>query len=190
MNNKVTKKQVRKFLQYNNFKKIKDSELFSFCIKAGNIKEKNDDDKRDKIRAFIEKYSPSKKVKDRAFHRVYDATPRVRAIFEDAYRKRGVGYFIQNDNDYHDKLVVKRMVKGMKYYKKVIRDKKTNYSKVLITGMNNIYWACDAYGHSDYNKRKVGDMNFNNLRAASIVNNILQKEASKIGLKFDNDLLC
>lgn len=47
------------------------------------------------------------------------------------------------------------------------------YSKMLIVGHNNIYWASPSYGHADYNKSIALPNTERNRRAATIINHYL-----------------
>jgi len=52
---------------------------------------------------------------------------------------------------------------------------KSSYSKVLILGNTNIYWASDFYGHSDYNKSIAMPINEISIRLMNLVNSFLNK---------------
>ena len=47
------------------------------------------------------------------------------------------------------------------------------YSKMLIIGHNNIYWASPEYGHADYNKSIALPNTERNRRAAALINHYL-----------------
>lgn len=47
------------------------------------------------------------------------------------------------------------------------------YSKMLIVGNKNIYWASPEYGHADYNKSIALPNTERNRRAATIINHYL-----------------
>ena len=47
------------------------------------------------------------------------------------------------------------------------------YSKMLIVGNKNIYWASPVYGHADYNKSIALPNTERNRRAATIINHYL-----------------
>ena len=55
------------------------------------------------------------------------------------------------------------------------KEGKSNYSKVLIEGSTNIYWASEIYGHSDYNKSIAMPINDKSIRLMQVVNSYLSK---------------
>jgi len=78
---------------------------------------------------FIEKYAPTKKIYDNAYQLVF-----VNKKFFDRPSKES------------------KILRAIKYAKFQKSQGKTNYSKVLIIGNSNIYWASPAFEHQDYNK--------------------------------------
>ena len=50
---------------------------------------------------------------------------------------------------------------------------RSSYSKMLIIGNKNIYWASPEYGHADYNKSIALPNTERNRRAATIINHYL-----------------
>lgn len=69
-------------------------------------------------------------------------------------------------------LPVSRIVEMAKHYK---NQGSSNYSKILIEGNSNIYWASPVYGHSDYNKSIAISKNENTLKLMQLVNCFLNK---------------
>jgi len=67
---------------------------------------------------------------------------------------------------------VLRTIQEAKSEKKV---KKGRYSKILIFGNTNIYWASPIYQHSDYNKSIAMPRNTKNEKLANLINQILIK---------------
>lgn len=65
---------------------------------------------------------------------------------------------------------IQKSVESARYYKKRKFD---SYSKKLIEGNKNIYWASPVYGHSDYNKSIAFANNEKNRKAMVIINNYL-----------------
>lgn len=55
------------------------------------------------------------------------------------------------------------------------KEGKSNYSKVLILGNTNIYWASEVYGHSDYNKSVAMPINNKSIALMQVVNSYLAK---------------
>lgn len=55
------------------------------------------------------------------------------------------------------------------------KEGKSTYSKVLIDGNTNIYWASEIYRHSDYNKSIAMPINDSNLKLMQVVNSYLAK---------------
>lgn len=49
----------------------------------------------------------------------------------------------------------------------------SNYSKILILGNMNIYWAHPFYQHSDYNKSIAMPLNKRTVKIAGIINKYL-----------------
>lgn len=67
---------------------------------------------------------------------------------------------------------VLRTIQDAKSEKKV---KKGRYSKILIFGNTNIYWASPIYQHSDYNKCIAMPRNAKTEKLANLINQILIK---------------
>lgn len=55
------------------------------------------------------------------------------------------------------------------------KEGKSNYSKILIKGNTNIYWASETYGHNDYNKSIAMTINDKSIRLMQVVNSYLAK---------------
>lgn len=56
-----------------------------------------------------------------------------------------------------------------------LRNKETNYFKIIIEGNNNLYLASPIYLHSDYNKCRLFPKNERNLKLMSLYNSIVNK---------------
>lgn len=55
------------------------------------------------------------------------------------------------------------------------KEEKSSYSKILIKGNTNIYWASEFYGHSDYNKSIAMPLNEKNEKFMMAVNSYISK---------------
>jgi len=62
---------------------------------------------------------------------------------------------------------------AISHAKKERKNGKSNYSKILIEGNKNIYWASPIYLHNDYNKSVAFPNNEKNKKIATIINNYL-----------------
>ena len=68
-----------------------------------------------------------------------------------------------------------RVLKTISHAKIEMTEKRGRYSKILIFGNNNIYWASPIYQHSDYNKCIAMPRTTKNEKLANTINNILIK---------------
>ena len=60
-------------------------------------------------------------------------------------------------------------------FAKYEKTNKSSYSKILIMGNNNIYWASEVYGHKDYNKSIAMPINNTSIKLMNLVNSYLNK---------------
>jgi len=99
---------------------------------------------------FIEKNAPSQKVERKAYRMVYLSGKK--EIF-----------------DWVD-MPIRDAVRKAKSEKK---EGQSNYSKELIEGNKNIYWASTSYGHCDYNKSIAMVNNKKSRKAMKLINSFL-----------------
>jgi len=66
-----------------------------------------------------------------------------------------------------------KILQAIKYAKYQKQQGKSNYSKVLVIGNSNIYWASHDYGHSDYNKSIAMPNTPKNREVAKVINRYL-----------------
>lgn len=144
MAKRITKKEIATALRTLNA-----TEIFKVAVKYG-----IDVSNRMNLLEFIRYYAPSQKVYNKAYQLSY-----------------GAGDFKNIRNDHKSGLsTLAKVIAWAKFEKK---QGKSNYSKVLITGNTNIYWASPIYGHSDYNKSIAMPLNDKNLKAMKVINNFL-----------------
>jgi hypothetical protein len=67
------------------------------------------------------------------------------------------------------------VLKTISHAKIEMAEKRGRYSKILIFGNTNIYWASPIYQHSDYNKSIAMPKNPKNEKLAYLINRILIK---------------
>ena len=68
-----------------------------------------------------------------------------------------------------------RVLKTISHAKVEMTEKRGRYSKILIFGDNNIYWASPIYQHADYNKSIAMPRTQKNEKLAYLINRILIK---------------
>ena len=68
-----------------------------------------------------------------------------------------------------------RVLKTISHAKVEMTEKRGRYSKILIFGNTNIYWASPIYQHSDYNKSIAMPRTTKNEKLAYLINRILIK---------------
>lgn len=110
---------------------------------------------RVEVMNFIKDYAPTQKV--------------YRAAYNIAFYKR-CNYKSMLDNVYIPPTVVGNAVKYAKVQK---NEGWSNYTKILIEGNNNIYWAHPLYKHKDYNKSVALENTPNNRMLAAKINKYL-----------------
>ena len=67
------------------------------------------------------------------------------------------------------------VLKTISHAKVEMTEKRGRYSKILIFGDNNIYWASPIYQHDDYNKSIAMPRTQKNEKLANLINGILIK---------------
>lgn len=108
--------------------------------------------KKINVMKFIEEYAPSKKIRDNS-------------------------YFIAlHQNIKHFGIDRRNQVlKVIEHAKKQLKEPKTPYTKILIEGNKNIYWASEIYQHSDYNKSIAMTNTQKNRELMKVINKLLFK---------------
>ena len=141
---RITKAEIARVLRTQN-----STEIFKICSKLG-----LDVSVRKSVYDFIRENAPSAKV------------------YRNAYRlSYGAGDFKNYRIDHSSvKMPIKAAVDHAKYNKNRGYD---NYSKKLILGNTNIYWASPVYEHSDYNKSVAFPNTEKFRKIASLINKFL-----------------
>ena len=120
---KVTKSQIVKVLRTQNV-----TEIFKIAKLHG-----VDVSNRENVFNFIQKFAPSQKVYNNAYSLSYGAS-------------NFKNYRIDHST------IHTPIANVVRFAKKSKKRQKDNYTKVLIIGDTNIYWASPVYGFKDYNK--------------------------------------
>ena len=68
-----------------------------------------------------------------------------------------------------------RVLKTISHANVEMTEKRGRYSKILIFGNTNIYWASPIYQHSDYNKSIAMPRTTKNEKLSNLINRILIK---------------
>lgn len=118
-----------------------------------NVKNKMD------IYNWIKSNAPTEKVKNKAYEIAYESD-----------RKKMVknGFFMPSKPN-------NRVLATISHAKFEMTEKRGRYSKILIFGNTNIYWASPIYQHDDYNKSISMPKNPKNEKLAYLINRILIK---------------
>ena len=118
-----------------------------------NLKNKMD------IYNWIKSNAPTEKVKNKAYEIAFESD-----------RKKMVknGLFKPSKPQ-------NRVLKTISHAKVEMTEKRGRYSKILIFGNTNIYWASPIYQHDDYNKSIAMPKNPKNEKLANLINGILIK---------------
>ena len=108
---------------------------------------------------WIKINAPTEKVKNKAYEIAFESD-----------RKKMVkkGLFIPSKPQ-------NRVLKTISHAKIEMTEKRGRYSKILIFGNTNIYWASPIYQHADYNKSIAMPRTTKNEKLANTINNILIK---------------
>lgn len=120
----VTKKQIKKELRT-----LNPTNIFRIAKLAG-----VDVAKRSEVCRFIRENAPNQKIQRNAYNLSYGAS-----FFKHARQSSG-------------KNTASKISTAIRYAMQQKKEGKSNYSKILVVGNSNIYWASPAYLHSDYNK--------------------------------------
>lgn len=142
---KVTKKQIAKTLRT-----LNSTEIFKLAKKCG-----VDVNNRHLVCEFIRENAKTKKVYQNAW--------RIASVSNESKRPYYKPSFAQI-------APICNLINKVREEKK---SGKTSYSKMLIIGNSNIYWASPVYQHSDYNKSKAMVNNEKNREIAAKINKIL-----------------
>jgi hypothetical protein len=141
----ITKKEINKVL------KTKDRTLiFKLATQCG-----IDVNLKSQVFRFIKDNAPTKSVDDAAYTIAYYAPN---------YKEAQYGFVAPNRMPIADAINFARKQKEEGY---------SSYSKILICGNTNIYWASPIYGHEDYNKSRAFANTEKNRRAAELINNFM-----------------
>jgi hypothetical protein len=118
-----------------------------------NVKNKMD------IYNWIKSNAPTEKVKNKAYEIAFESD-----------RKKMVknGLFKPSKPQ-------NMVLKTISHAKIEMAEKRGRYSKILIFGNNNIYWASPIYQHADYNKSIAMPRTQKNEKLANLINGILIK---------------
>ena len=118
-----------------------------------NLKNKMD------IYNWLKSNAPTEKVKNKAYEIAYESD-----------RKKMVknGFFMPSKPN-------NRVLATISHAKFEMTEKRGRYSKILIFGNTNIYWASPIYQHDDYNKSIAMPKNPKNEKLAYLINRILIK---------------
>ena len=108
----------------------------------------NVNDKWDVLQ-FIKDHAPSQKVKRKAWD---------------------IAFYVKPDYSRYTPNTIESVFNFAKLQKKAGH---SSYSKMLIIGNKNIYWASPSYGHADYNKSIALPNTERNRRAAALINHYL-----------------
>lgn len=108
---------------------------------------------------WIKINAPTEKVKNKAYEIAFESD-----------RKKMVkkGLFIPSKPQ-------NRVLKTISHAKVEMTEKRGRYSKILIFGNTNIYWASPIYQHSDYNKSIAMPRTTKNEKLSNLINRILIK---------------
>jgi hypothetical protein len=139
----ITKKQIKIELRT-----LNTTNIFKIAKLAG-IDVKN----RASLYKFIIDNAPSNKVFNSAFNLSYGAN----------YPKQWV--FTKNTTS--------KISKAIRYAMQQKKAGKSPYSKILVVGNSNIYWASPVYLHQDYNKSIALENNEKNRKLALTINKYL-----------------
>ena len=118
-------------------------------FKAAKQRGVNVQNKRNVVQ-FIQDYAPSLRVKRKAWDIAY-----------------------LNDKPDYSSSTPNTIESEFNYAKLQKAEGRSPYSKMLIIGNKNIYWASPSYGHADYNKSIALPNTERNRRAAVLINHYL-----------------
>jgi len=118
-----------------------------------NLKNKMD------IYNWLKSNAPTEKVKNKAYEIAFES---------DRKKMFKIGLFMPSKPQ-------NRVLKTISHAKVEMAEKRGRYSKILIFGDNNIYWASPIYQHADYNKSIAMPRTQKNEKLANLINGILIK---------------
>lgn len=113
---------------------------------------------RNELYHWIISNAPTEKVKNKAYEVAFESN-RPKMVKN--------GFFIPSPQN--------RVLKTISHAKFEMTEKRGRYSKILIFGNTNIYWASPIYQHADYNKSIAMPRTQKNEKLANTINNILTK---------------
>ena len=102
--------------------------------------------------------APTEKVKNKAYEVAFESN-RPKMVKN--------GFFIPSPQN--------RVLKTISHAKIEMTENRGRYSKILIFGNTNIYWASPIYQHSDYNKSIAMPRTTKNEKLSNLINRILIK---------------
>lgn len=140
----VTKKQIKKELRT-----LNTTNIFKVAKMAG-INVNN----RANLYKFILDNAPSEKVLKKAYSLSYGANYTKKCFFT--------------------KSTVSKVSATIRYAMQQKKVGKNPYSKILVVGNSNIYWASPIYLHQDYNKSIALENNEKNRKLAETINRFLK----------------
>ena len=114
---------------------------------------------RNELYHWIISNAPTEKVKNKAYE----------VAFESDRKKMVKNGFFKPSKPQN------RVLKTISHAKIEMAEKRGRYSKILIFGDNNIYWASPIYQHADYNKSIAMPRTQKNEKLANLINGILIK---------------
>lgn len=140
----ITKKEIR-----NELRTLNATKIFRIAKLSG-VDVKN----RANLYKFIIDNAPTNKVFNSAFALSYGANYAKKCVFEKNTTSK-----------------ISKVIRWAMQQKKV---GKNPYSKILVVGNSNIYWASPIYLHQDYNKSIALENNEKNIKLAEIINRFLK----------------
>lgn len=145
---KATKKNIQRVLRNQNI-----TEIFKIAkIKGVDVKNTIE------VYNFIREYAPSKKVYREAYRLSCLASHK-------KYLTRNLGHPFRKE----------QISDAVKFAKQQVKEGYSSYSKILIEGNTNIYWASPLYKHRDYNKAVAFPNTDKNKQAMEKINKFLNK---------------
>ena len=131
---------------------------------------------RTKIHHLAHRMGIDTNSKSAVYHFIQDNAPNNK-IYNSAYKLT----IMRNDDHQIRRLSSKRfnreqILRTIKIAKEEVERGYDSYSKILIKGHTNIYWASPVYEHSDYNKSRALPITEKNLKVLEAVNKYLFKK--------------
>lgn len=88
----------------------------------------------------------------------------------------GAGDFKNMRYPYQSDLIDNRILNAISHAKQEKADGQSNYSKIMVLGHRNIYWASPVFLHDDYNKSIAMPNTEKNRKLATLINKFLGYE--------------